>query len=185
MSDQEIINMLFERTETSLAAIDTKYGKSCRTIAYNIVGNEQDAEECVNDAYLAVWNSIPPEKPNPFAAFLFKILRNIAMKKHRTSQTQKRKCVFEELLAEMEPFLESEETVESQMEKRELARMIEGFLDTLSPENRAVFMRRYWFSESYAEIARAVGISENSVSTRLMRTREKMRKYLNERGILV
>jgi RNA polymerase sigma-70 factor (ECF subfamily) len=185
MGDKEIIEMLFARFEESLAVLDGKYGKSLRKIALNIVGNEQDAEECVNDAYLAVWNRIPPDKPSPLAAFIFKILRNISMKKYRAAHTQKRNCVFEDILSELEPFLSADDTVESEIEKKELALAVQGFLDTLSRDERTLFMRRYWFSESYAEISRDTGIGEKYLSVKIGRTKEKMRKYLKERGVLV
>jgi len=185
MGDDEIIEMLFSRAEESISVIDEKYGAACRKIAIDILGNEQDAEECVNDAYLCLWNTVPPERPILLTAYLYKILRNLSMKKLTRNTAEKRSAVFLELVTELEDYLPSAETVESRIEQKELAEDIEEFLDTLTPENRKVFMRRYWFSQNYEQIARDLGMSKGNVSMRLVRTREKMRKFLEERGIEV
>ena len=185
MSDEEIMEMLLLRAEESISVMDEKYGASCRKIAMGILGNEQDAEECVNDAYLCLWNTVPVERPRLFAAYLYKILRNLAMKRLTRNRAEKRSPAFEELVSELEDYLPSAETVESQMEQRELKRLIEEFLDSLTPENRKIFMRRYWFSESYEKIAKDLGLSKSNVSMHLKRTKEKMRKFLEERGVNV
>jgi RNA polymerase sigma-70 factor (ECF subfamily) len=183
MGDDEIIEMLFLRAEESISAIEKKYGAACKKIAMNILGNEEDAEECVNDAYLGVWNTVPPEKPNPFSTFLFRILRNLSLKKLALNKAQKRNAKFEMLITEIEDYLPSAETVESRMEQMELGQAISEFLATLSPENRKIFMKRYWYSESYEQIAAEMRLSKGTVSMRLVRTREKMRIFLKERGI--
>ena len=185
MDDSRIIEMLFARDEGGISAIEAKYGESCRKIAANILGNEQDAEECVNDTYLGVWNSIPPENPKPFSSFLYKILRNLSLKKLTFNRAAKRSAMFEELVSEVEDFLPAAETVESRVEQRELSAAIDDFLATLTPDNRKIFIRRYWFSESYGEIASDMGISESTVSMRLVRTKNKMKKFLSERGVKI
>ena len=183
MTDEQIIEMLFSRSENSISEIDRKYGWKCRSIAEEILGNEQDAEECVNDAYLGVWNAIPPERPNPFSTFLYRILRNIAMNNKRDGNRQKRKCVYDEALDEMGDALASSETVESALESREIQRIMKEFLLSLKEENRVAFVRRYWYMESCREIAKVLGTSEKNITVRLTRTREKLRKYLEERGV--
>lgn len=183
MRDEDIISLLFERSENGISAMQEKYGASCHRLALGILGDERDAEECVSDAYLAIWNRIPPEKPDPLSAFLYKILRNLSLKKYREKKAKKRSGGFEELLDELEEFLPSAETTESRIEQKELTRVIEAFLDTLTPENRNVFLRRYWFAESYEQISKATGYSKSNVSMRLLRTKEKMRIYLTERGV--
>ena len=185
MTDEEIIELLFARSEQGIEELDKKYGTLCHGIARNIIGNEQDAEECVNDAYLGVWNEIPPKKPKPLATFLCRILRNIAVNRYYLNTAQKRDCFYTESMEELEGVLATYESPHGKLEQREISRMIESFLDTLSPENRAIFMRRYWFSQTYAEIAKGLKISEKNVSVRLSRIREKMKKYLNEREIAV
>ena len=183
MDDEKIIEMLFSRAEESISVIDEKYGAACKKIAKDILGNEQDAEECVSDAYLGVWNTVPPERPKPFSTFLYRILRNLSLKKLTANKAKKRSAVFEELITELEDYLPSTETVEKRMEQMELAKAIDEFLETLTPDNRKVFLRRYWFSESYEQIANDLCMSVGNVSMRLVRTREKMRKFLEERGI--
>ena len=185
MSDEEIIEMLFLRAEESFSVIDEKYGATCRKIAIDILGNEQDAEECINDAYLCLWNTVPPERPILFASYLYKIVRNLSMKRFTRNTAEKRSHVFAELVMELEDYFPSPETVESEFEGKELARAIEEFLDTLTKENRKVFLRRYWFSQSYEQISRDLGMSKGNISMRLVRTRAKLRKFLEERGIEV
>ena len=183
MDDEKIIEMLFSRAEESISVIDEKYGAACKKIAKDILGNEQDAEECVSDAYLGVWNTVPPERPKPFSTCLYRILRNLSLKKLTANKAKKRSAMFEELITELEDYLPSTETVEKRMEQMELAKAIDEFLETLTPDNRKVFLRRYWFSESYEQIANDLCMSVGNVSMRLVRTREKMRKFLEERGI--
>ena len=183
MNDEAIIEMLFERAEESISEIDKKYGRKCRKIALGVLGNEQDAEECVSDAYLGVWNAIPPERPNPFSTFLFRILRNNAMNRRRAEKRQKRACVYAEALDELEEVLASSETVEKALESKEIRNVLNDFLRSLKEEERAAFVRRYWFMESTKEIAAAIGVSEGNMRVRLLRTREKLKKYVDERGV--
>ena len=185
MTDKAIMEMLFERSESSISTIDEKYGAKCRKIALGILGNEQDAEECVNDAYLTVWNTVPPEKPASFFGYLYKILRNISLKKYRANNAQKRCSYYSEALEEIEQTLAAEESVENELDKKHFKEIMEEFLDSLNEENRIAFVRRYWFSESYEEIAREMNMSEGSVSMRLVRTRNKMKEFLNERGVKI
>lgn len=185
MDDEKIIELFFARSEQGISELAAKYGVLCKNFSCNIVGNNEDAEECVNDAYLGVWNAVPPHKPNPLKAFLLKILRNISVNKYYANTAKKRNVAYAESLDELEGVLCSGESVEESLEKYELAKAIEGFLATLSRENRVIFMRRYWFAESCEVISGRVGLSENAIAVRLARLREKMKKYLNERGISV
>ncbi len=185
MEDEKIIELFFARSEQGISELAEKYGTLCKNFSRNIVGNSEDAEECVNDAYLGVWNNIPPQKPNPLKAFLLKILRNISVNKYHSNTAQKRNGAYAASLDELEGVIYGQEDVEKCLEKRELALAIEGFLATLSRENRVIFMRRYWFAEPLEQISRRVGLTENAVAVRLARLREKMKKYLNERGISI
>lgn len=181
MNDEAIIEMLFAREEDVLSAIDIKYGGRCRKISMAIVGNEQDVEECMNDIYLGIWERIPPERPKPLSSFIYKIARNISLKKQRTNSTMKRRCVYDEALEEMDNLLFVEENVCENIEREELERLIQDFLRSVEKESRIAFVRRYWFMESYDEIAKKLGISTKNVSVRLVRTREKLKKFLKER----
>ena len=180
--DEKIIDMFFERSEQGIRELDMKYGKICHNLSYNIVNNRQDAEECVNDAYLGAWNAIPPVRPNPLLAYIVKIVRNISLKIYWRKEAAKRSGHYKIALEEIEGCIADRKTVEDEIEARELARIIAGFLETLPLENRVIFMRRYWFADSYKDIAGFTGLSEKNISVRLTRIREKMKQYLIETG---
>ena len=184
-ADEKIIEMFFERSEQGIRELDIKYGKIFHALSYNIVGDRHDAEECVNDAYLGVWNAIPPAKPDPLLTYVCKIVRNISLKAYRRKEATKRGSRYTVAMEEIEAFIAAPNTVEAEIEVREAARIIESFLDTLTTENRVIFMRRYWFSDSCKDIAEFVGLSEKNVSVRLTRIRKKMKQYLTERGVLL
>ena len=185
IDDEKIIEMFFERSEQGIRELDIKYGKICHNLSYNIVNSSQDAEECVNDAYLGAWNAIPPTKPNPLLSYIVKIVRNISLKIYWRKEATKRSGHYAIALQEIEGCIADPKTVEDEIEVRELARIIENFLDTLTVENRIIFMRRYWFADGYKDIAEFVGLSEKNISVRLTRIREKMKKYLIEREVFV
>ena len=185
MDDKAIIELFFARSEGAIKELDMKYGKLCHKISSNILHNQQDAEECVNDAYLGIWNAIPPEHPNPLLAFLCKIVRNLSIMRHHANTAMKRNSSYDVALEELEGCLASPATVEQEVETSELTSIIDSFLGTLTQENRVIFMRRYWFSDTYAEIAEQVGLTEKNVSVRLTRIRKQMRDYLAEREVLV
>ncbi|HIY33481.1 MAG TPA: sigma-70 family RNA polymerase sigma factor [Candidatus Evtepia faecavium] len=185
MEDEKIIALFFQRSEQAIQALDEKYGPRCHQVSYNILNDRQDAEECVNDAYFGAWNAIPPAKPNPLLTYLLKIVRNLSCKRYWQKGAAKRNSNYTIALQEIEACLADRNTVEDAIEARELARILETFLDTLSGENRVIFLRRYWFSDSYQDIAQRVGLPEKTVSVRLTRTRQRMRQYLMERGVLL
>ena len=185
MLDEQIIELFFERSEKAISALDSKYGKVLHKLSYNILNDRLDAEECVNDSYLGVWNVIPPERPNPLFTFVCKIVRNISIKKYHAKTAIKRNSAYDVAMSEVVNYILSPNNVEAEIEANELARIIENFLDTLSVENRVIFMRRYWFSDTYKDIADRVGITEKTVSMRLTRIRKQMREYLIEREFVV
>ncbi len=185
IDDEKIIEMFVERSEQGIRELDIKYGAICHNLSYNIVNNRQDAEECVNDAYLGAWNAIPPVHPSPLLSYIVKIVRNISLKIYWRKEAAKRSGHYKIALEEIEACIADQKTVEDEIEARELARIIEDFLDTLTVENRVIFMRRYWFSDSYKDIAELVGLSEKNISVRLARIREKIKQYLIEREVFV
>ena len=185
MDDNAIIELFFARSEQAIRELDKKYGKVCHSLAYNILHSRQDAEECVNDAYLGVWDAVPPARPDPLLAFLCRIVRNLSLMRYHADKAAKRgggSCTVE--LEELEGCLALPHTVEEDMEEQELIRLIEDFLETLSQENRVLFIRRYWFSDSYEEIAARTGLSGKNVSVRLTRIRKQLRHYFKERGVI-
>ena len=185
MNDERIIELFFERSEQAIKELDEKYGRVCHSISYNILNNWQDAEECVSDAYLGTWNAIPPAKPNPLLAFVCKIVRNISLKRYEQKTAAKRNSHYDVVMDELEDCLPSSITIEEEIAERELTKIIESFLDSLSKENRVIFLRRYWFSDTYADIAKQVGLTEKNVSVRLTRIRKELHKYLLEREVLL
>ena len=185
MNDHEIVQLYWRRSEAAISATAEQYGGYCYHISYNILHNHEDAEECVNDAYLGTWNAIPPQKPNPLLAFVCKIVRNISIMRHRTNTAMKRNSSFDVAISEIEQCIASPETVEEALEAKSLARIIERFLDTLTEENRVIFMRRYWFSDSYTDISNRTGLTEKNISVRLTRIRNSLRNYLVKEGVLL
>ena len=181
MNDKTLVEMLFARREDAIEAIDEKYCSRCRKIAIGILGNEQDAEECVNDTYMNVWNSIPPAKPDPLCSYVYKTVRNISINKKRNDNAKKRSCIMEETLDEVENSLIFDSEINETLEWKELLALIEKFLQTETKENRIAFIRRYWFMESYEEIAKALGTNAKNISVKLIRTRERLKKFLKER----
>lgn len=185
MEDEAIVELFFARSEKAIKELDLKYGKVCRKISSNILHSPQDAEECINDAYLGVWNTIPPERPNPLLAFICKIVRNLSIMRYHRNTAMKRNSYYDVAIEELESSLASPVTVEKEVETCELTHIIDSFLGTLTQENRVIFMRRYWFSDTYTDIAERVGLTEKNVSVRLTRIRKQMRDYLAEREVLV
>ena len=185
IEDEKIIEMFFGRSEQGIRELDIKYGKVFRKLSYNIVNSRQDAEECVNDAYLGAWNAIPPAKPDPLLAYICRIVRNISLNIYYRKEAAKRSSTYTIAMEEIEACAADPNTVEAEIEARELARIIESFLDTLTAPNRVIFMRRYWFSDSCKDIAEFVGLSEKNISVRLTRIRQKMKSYLAEREVFV
>ena len=183
LADKKIIELFFERSEQGIRELDNKYGKLCHTLSYNIVNNRQDAEECVNDAYLGAWNAIPPARPDPLLPYIARIVRNLSLKLYWRKEAAKRSSRYTIALEEIEACIADQKTTEEELEAKELARIIENFLDTLPPRDRVIFLRRYWFSDSYKDIAQFVGLSEKNVYVRLTRIRKKMKQYLRERGV--
>ena len=185
MEDEKIIELFFARSELAIKELDNKYGTVCHNISYNILNNELDAEECVNDAYLGTWNAIPPHKPNPLLTFVCRIVSNVSIMRHRTNTAMKRNSSFDIAMGEIEDCIATPETVETALEAKSLAQNIERFMDTLTAENRVIFMRRYWFSDSYADISTLTGLSEKNISVRLTRIRTNLRNYLVKEGVLL
>ena len=130
------------------------------------------------------WKAMPPAKPNPLLTYLLKIVRNLSLKRYWQKGAAKRNSNYTIALQEIEACVAAPNAVEDVIEARELAHILEGFLDTLTKENRVIFLRRYWFSDSYQDIAELVGLSEKTVSVRLTRMRQKMRQYLLESGVI-
>lgn len=184
MQDREIVELFFRRSEQAISELDRKYGKACYKVSFNILNSRQDAEECVNDAYLGTWNAIPPARPDPLLAFVCKIVRNLSLKAYHRKTAVKRNSVYEVAMEEMQNCLTASDDPEAELEARELAQVIDDFLRTLNRRDRVIFMRRYAYVDAYADIAKRVGLSEKNVSVRLTRLRKRLREYLSEKEVL-
>ncbi len=185
MTDTEIVKLFFERSEQAIEELAKKHGSAVARVVRNILGNAQDTEECVNDTYLGTWNAIPPHKPNPLRTFVCRIARNLATKKYHANTADKRNSQYDLALDELEDYLSDSNSVENAYEAQELKEAINGFLATLSYSDRFLFMRRYWYSDPVQDIAKMAHSTNNSVTVRLFRIREKLRLYLEKEGLLV
>ena len=185
MTDTEIINLFFERSEQAITELAKKHGSAVARVARNILGNKQDAEECVNDTYLGAWNAIPPQRPNPLRTFVCRIARNLATMKYHSNTAEKRNSQYDLALDELEDYLADKSGVEEAYEAKELAEAINSFMATLSYTDRFIFTRRYWYSDPVRDIAKMAHSTTNSVAVRLFRIREKLRLYLVKEGLLV
>ena len=184
MEDSKIIELFFARSEEAIRQTELAYGKRLLVLADNILRSREDADECVNDTYLKAWDTIPPTKPRHFFGYLAKICRHMSLGRLDWKQAAKRKAEVVALTQEMENCVPDSRR-EAELEGKELGRILNEFLRTLSPENRMVFLRRYWYVDTVAEIAARYGISESAVMTRLHRTRRKLQLHLEKEGIRV
>ncbi len=181
MNDTHLIDLLFARSESAISALAMQFGTRLRATAINILGSARDAEECVNDTYLAIWNAIPPERPNPLCAYIYRIGRNIALKRLRSNTAQVRNSAYDLSLDELAGSIADDSLWET-LEAKELGRCIDRFLDSQSKENRVIFLRRYWFGDSVKQIAKDSRLQEGTVSVRLSRTRNALKNYLYKEG---
>lgn len=176
MDDKSIVDLYWQRSENAILETQTKYGGYCYSIAYNVLASNEDAEESVNDTYLAAWNQLPPHRPSVLATFLGRITRNISISKWRTRSAHKRgggEIVL--ALEELGDCVAGRQNIESAYIRKEAVAAFNCFLDTLSPVERNVFLRRYWFLDSIADIAKSFGFTQGKVKSMLHRTRTKLR----------
>ena len=185
MQDDQIVSLFFARSEEAIRQLDVKYGRTCRSLSRNILGSWQDAEECVNDAYLGAWNTIPPQKPSPLLTYICKIVRNLSLRRLRDRSAIKRNAHFDIALQELEGCLPTTGTLEEQVDARELVQIVQQFLDSLSVENRVIFLRRYWFGDSVEEIAGRFAMRPGTVKSSLHRLRQRLRETLEKEGVAV
>ena len=184
MQDNDLIAMYFARDERAATESDRKFGGYCYTVAYNILGNAQDAEECVNDTLVRLWESIPPARPDNLYAYTAAITRNLAKNRLKSSQAQRRggteiPAVLDELRDCTDP-----DTVEQELDRRALGDALNRFLGTLKPDHRKIFVQRYWYLCPVDEIAENLELTKSKVTVTLMRTRKKLEAFLKKEGYL-
>ena len=183
MEDYEIVEMYWDRDENAIARTDQKYGKYCRKIAYSILFDREDTEECVNDTYLQTWNSIPPQRPEKLSTYVGKICRNIAINLYEKLNAAKRGGTeTDACLDELAELVGKNSDAEEQLDLSVLTDTINAFLRNCEKEARIIFVQRYWYMIPVKEIAKENRISESKVKMTLLRTREKLRDYLLEEG---
>ena len=183
MDDAKIVQLYWDRSEQAIPATADKHGNYCTSIAKNILGNKEDAEECVNDTYLNAWNSMPPHRPNILSTFLGKIVRNLSIKRYKHNTAGKRgggQAIV--VLDEIAEFVSDTDSVEQEIDRKELVKAIDSFLDRLPTDKKSIFVCRYWYFDSISDIANRFGMTENNVSVTLNRLRLKLHNYLLERG---
>jgi RNA polymerase sigma-70 factor (ECF subfamily) len=187
MDDIEIIERFWGRSEAAISAVREKYSRYCRTIALNILGNAEDAEEILNDTYRRVWNAIPPERPNNLRAFIGKITRNLSLDRHEKEQTIKRGGgQLDLVLSELEECIaDSRSSFGTLSESETITAAINSFLAGQSVQNRRIFVRRYWRAGSIEEIAGDFGMSVGKVKSILFRMRKKLRTHLESEGVFL
>ncbi len=185
MDDSGIIRLFYERSEDAVAELSRKYGKVFIKVAMNVLHDREDAEECVNDAYLAVWNNIPPENPSPLVTYVCRIVKNQALNRYRHNMKGRKNNEPDICIEELEEIIPSAENAESKAECEAVSRCISDFLRSIDRKNAMIFVRRFWYLDGYDSIANAVGLSESAVRMRASRIKADLKKYLEERGINV
>ena len=184
MDDDAIVALYWARDEAAIAETDKKYGVYCRAIAQNILHSREDAEECVSDGYHHAWNAMPPQRPAQLPPFLGRIVRNLSISRWRQAHAQKRCAGMEVLLSELEDCLPAVGGVEDAAEAHALTRRLEAWLDGLEREDRALFLRRYWYGQPVQALAEIWGVTPNQMAKRLQRLRHSLRRQLQKEGFV-
>lgn len=183
MNDEAIVTMYLAREERAVAETRERYGARLRRLAFSLTGDKRTAEECENDVYLEAWNSIPPHEPRDYLyPFLARIARHKALNRCRDEQRCKRKASVEELSLELEQCFFTPEDPVRTLEQKELGERLNAFLAMQKREKRVVFLRRYWYQDSIADIAASCGLSESKVKSQLFRLRQALKNYLDKEG---
>lgn len=186
MEDRQIVDLYWARSESAITETMSKYGSYCHRIAFNILTDEGDAEECVNDTCLAAWNSMPPHRPALLSTFLGKLTRRLSIDRWRAKRAERRGGGEVALaLEELSECIPSGVDVEWEVENAETARMIDAFIRSLPPAERRVFICRYWYLDSVSAICQQFGFSPGKVKSMLYRTRRKLSAYLTEGGVFL
>lgn len=183
MKDSQIVKLFFDRDEHALDLVEAQYGNVIHSISLNTLGNEQDAEECINDTYMALWHSIPPASPDSLYAFVCKVARNVSFNRLRYNSASRRRSENTVCLDDVADFLPDGKLIDDELEEDELSRLLNSWLESLDTERRYIFMRKYWYMDSAETIGRALGISASAVYLRIGRMKKQLYRYLKERGV--
>ena len=183
MQDQIIVEKLFGRSEEGLTLLDSRYRRLSLGVMAGILDNAADREECYNDLLMAVWNSIPPNRPDSLEAYICTLSRRIAINRYRYNTRDKRSAPYTVMLSELEEAIP--DTAEPTSEDGEVTNLLNRFLEGLDPETRVLFLRRYVAGETVEALAERFGMGENAVASRLYRARVKLKKQLRKENIRI
>ena len=183
MEDRDIVNLYWQRSEDAIRETASKYGGYCKSIAKNILGSNEDAEECVNDTYYSVWKQIPPTVPEVFKVYLGRITRNLSISRFRAMRAKKRYSSMEIMLSELNDCVPSSSNVEQTIEVMQLSDYISEWLDSLPEEDCALFVRRYWFGDEVQELAKKCGITAAKMAQRMLGLRKSLKAALEQKGV--
>ena len=185
MEDQIIVALYWSRDQRALGESQKKYGSLCFRLSENILASREDAEECVSDALYAAWRQIPPLIPRSLRTFLGRVTRNLSVSRYRADRAGKRSCGMDELLSELSDCLPDGCSVEEEADSRALSVTISGWLDTLSPGDRELFVRRYWFCDSLTDIAAQMEETPQQLAQRTYRLRKLLKQCLEKEGYTI
>lgn len=186
MDDNLIIDLYFARDESAITETDKKYGNYLSAVSYNILSSSEDAKECVNDTYFKAWNAIPPHSPKKLKCFLAKITRNLSLNVVNKKNTFKRgEGRLTEALDELEECIPASRSIEDEIDEKSLSEFLNKFLFSLSKKTRIVFVKKYWYLDSIKDISASTGLAESNIKSILLRTRKKLRKALEQEGIVL
>ena len=185
LDDNKIIELFNERSEQAIVELSKKYGKLCHNLSGNIVNNDEDCAECVNDAYMKLWNTIPPNQPDDLLSYLCLAVRSVSLNKLKENNRKKRKQISDADFDEIAEFLAAEQSLEDMLDEKLFTQTMNLFLNSLDKKSRVIFVKRYYFCEKVGDIAREMKLTEGNVSVKLGRMKSKLKKLLTEKGILV
>lgn len=185
MKDEQIVALYWDKDEAAITNSEEKYGKTLRRISFNILSNREDSEECVNDTYLNAWNAIPPERPIRLLAWLGRITRNLSLNRFYKNHAEKRGGQAYILLSELSECIPDRQTVEDEIDGNLLTEAVVRWLKSLSGEECALFLRRYWFGDSLAALSRLIQTDPNRLAGRMFRLRQSLKDSLEKEGITI
>lgn len=185
MEDVQIVDLYWMRDESAIRETDVKYGAFCHRMAMNILRSFQDSEECVSDTYSRCWDTMPPQRPGSLRAYLGVIIRNLSISRYRAARAQKRFGGAEVLLSELSDCVPAPDNTQKVLEAGEISGYISDWLAGLGAEDRALFLRRYWYGDSVKDLAGEMGVRPNAITKRLLRLRESLRRRLEREGISI
>ena len=185
IQEETILALLIDKPAEGIRILTAQYGGLVYSITWRRLQGclrKEDSEECVSDTWLTLWNQIPPKKPNPFKAYICRIIKNLSLKRYEYHHAKKRNSQYDLSLEELEECISKEQNVENQIELRELKWIVAKFIEKLPKEKRILFLRRYWFLQSVSEMARDYEITPKNMSVKLLRIRKELKEYLKEEG---